>query len=64
MVHQIGAKLRGQIEVFSGKLCSGKGKVLGRFVKEMVYGIQARGSVRLSEIARSLEEKTSMKKFP
>jgi hypothetical protein len=38
------------------------GKVVGRFVEEMVYGIQARGSVRLSEIARSLEEKTSVKK--
>jgi hypothetical protein len=38
------------------------GKVVGRFVEEMVYGIQAKGSVRLSEIARSLEEKTSVKK--
>lgn len=62
MVHQIGVKLRGQIRDFSGKLCSGMGKVVGRFVEEMVYGIQARGSVRLSEIARSLEEKTSLKK--
>ena len=62
MVHQIGVKLRGQIRDFSGKLCSEMGKVVGRFVEEMVYGIQARGSVRLSEIARSLEEKTSLKK--
>ena len=62
MLHQIGVKLRGQIQDFSGKLCSGIGKVAGRFVEEMVYGIQARGSVRLSEIARSLEEKTSLKK--
>lgn len=62
MVHQIGAKLRGQIRVFSGKLCSEMGKVVGRFVEEMVYGIQARGSVRLSEIARSLKEETSVKK--
>ena len=28
----------------------------------MVYGIQARGSVRLSEVARSLDEKISLKK--
>lgn len=62
MVHQIGVKLRGQIRDFSGKLCSQMGKVVGRFVEEMVYGIQARGSVRLSEIARSLAEKTSVKK--
>jgi hypothetical protein len=38
------------------------GKVAGRFVEEMIYGIQARGSVHLSEIARSLSEKTSVKK--
>lgn len=62
MVHKIGIKLRGQIRDFSGKLCSGMGKVVGRFVEEMVYGIQARDSVRLSEIARSLEEETSVNK--
>lgn len=33
-----------------------------RFVEEMLYDIQARGSVRLSEMARSLAEKTSLKK--
>ena len=62
MVHQIGVKLRVQIHQFSGKLCAGMGKVARRFVEEMVYGIQARGSVRLSEVARSLNEKTSVKK--
>lgn len=62
MIHQMGYKLRGQIHGFSGKLCSGMGKVIQRFVEEMVYGIQARGSVRLSEIARALEEQTSLKK--
>jgi hypothetical protein len=62
MVHQIGVKLRGQIQFFSGKLCAEMGKVAGRFVEEMIYGIQARGSVHLSEIARSLSEKTSVKK--
>lgn len=62
MVHQIGVKLRVQIHHFSGKLCPGLGKVARRFVEEMLYGIQARGSVRLSEVARSLNEKTSVKK--
>jgi hypothetical protein len=47
---------------FSGELCEGMGKVAARFVEEMIYGIQARGSVRLSEIGRSLSEKTSLKK--
>jgi len=32
------------------------------FHKSMLYGIQARGSVRLSEVARGLEEKASLKK--
>ncbi len=31
-------------------------------MEETVYGIQARGSVRLSEIARFLVERTSVKK--
>lgn len=62
MIHQIGLKLRGQIHYFSGKLCAHMGKVATRFVEEMVYGIQARGSVRLSEVARSLNEEISVKK--
>lgn len=62
MVHQLGYKLREQIHKFSGKLCHGFGKVAARFVEEMIYGIQARGSVRLSEVARALDEKTTLKK--
>ena len=62
MIHQMGYKLRGQIQRFSGKLCEGMGKVTHRFVEEMLYGIQARGCVRLSEVARALEEKASLKK--
>jgi hypothetical protein len=62
MIHQMGYKLRGQIQRFSGKLCVGMGKVSQRFVEEMLYGIQARGSVRLSEVARALEEDKSLKK--
>ena len=61
IVHQIGVKLRVQIQLFSGKLCTGQGKVVRRFVEEMLYGIQARGSVRLSEVARSLGENTLVK---
>ena len=47
---------------FSGELCKGMRKIQKRFVEEAIYGIQARGSVRLSEIGRSLSESTSLKK--
>lgn len=62
MIHQMGYKLRGHIHRFSGKLCWGMGRVIQRFVEEMIYGIQARGSVGLSEVARALDEKISLKK--
>ncbi len=61
MVRQDGMQLRVQIPRFSRKLCTGMGKVLTRFVEEMIYGIQARGSVRLSEVARSLVAETCLK---
>ncbi len=49
MIHQIAYKLREQIHHFSGKLFQGLCKPARRFVEEMIFGIQARGSVRLSE---------------
>lgn len=33
-----------------------------RFVAEMIFGIQARGSVRLTEVGRALNERISLKK--
>jgi len=62
MIHQIGLKLREQIDKFSGELSRGLCKARRRFVGEMLYGIQARGSVRLTEIARSLSEPIRVKK--
>lgn len=56
MLHQIGNKVRQQIHTFSGELCKGMGKVASRFVEETVFGLSASGSVRLTEIGRSLEE--------
>lgn len=56
MIHQIGYKLRQQIHKFSGELCTSMGKVTSRFVEEAIFGLSASGSVRLTEIARSLEE--------
>jgi hypothetical protein len=61
MIHQIGKKLRQQIHKFSGELYSSKnGKVSSRFVEEMIFGVSASGSVRLTEIARSLEEEIEL----
>lgn len=55
-------RIREQMQVFSGKVCVGLPKVAQRLVREVLYGVQARGSVRLSEIARALGEATAMKK--
>lgn len=55
-------RLRDQMAKFSGVVCQGLGKVGSRFVREMVYGIQASGSVKLSEIARALGEPIAVKK--
>jgi len=59
---RIVSKLREQIIKFSGELSAGWPKVLRRFIAEAVYGIQARQSVRLTEIARSLEERIPLRK--
>lgn len=55
-------KIREQIRKFSGELSSGICKTAARFVAEAVYGIQAKKSVMLSEIARSLNEDIALKK--
>jgi len=56
------SKLRALILRFSGELSSGLPKPARRFVAEMLYGIQARQSVRLTEIGRALGEKISLRK--
>ncbi len=60
MIYQIGHKLRQQIHGFSGELCRGMGKVISRFVEEVIFGLSASGSVRLTEIARSLGEDVAL----
>jgi hypothetical protein len=55
-------KLREQILRFSGELSTGLPKPARRFIAEMVYGIQARQSVRLTEIGRALEERIPLRK--
>jgi hypothetical protein len=56
------AKIQGQMVRFSGKLSTGLPKVGARMVREVIYGVQSRGSVRLSEIGRALDEPTQLKK--
>ena len=55
-------KLREQMVRFSGELSAGLPKVTRRFVTEMIFGIQARGSVRLTEVGRALGERIALKK--
>jgi len=57
------SKVREQIIKFSGELSAGWPKVARRFLAEAIYGIQARQSVHLTQIARSLGEKINMKKI-
>ncbi|MCP3962123.1 MAG: hypothetical protein GY719_30130 [bacterium] len=60
---KIAWKIREQMAVFSGNVSQGLPKVSQRLVREVLYGVQARGSVRLSEIGRSLGEATRLKKI-
>ena len=60
---RIAWKIREKIHQFSGKLSADLPKTAQRLVREVVFGVQSRGSVRLSEIARSLEENISIKKI-
>ncbi len=56
MIVRTASKMRAHLDDFSGRLSCGLSKPARRFVGEALYGIAARGSVRLAEIGRSLEE--------
>ena len=60
-IAKIAQKIQEQMQ-FSRKLSCGLPKVAGRFIGEALYGIQSRGSVRLNEIARSLDEGIALHK--
>lgn len=53
-------KLREQIHGFSGKLSAQFSVPKQRFIEQMVYGICAKQEVKLSEIARCLEEDVAL----
>jgi hypothetical protein len=55
-------KAREQLKSFLGELSPRFSKPLGRFVGDMLYGIQAAQDVKLSEVARELDGPASMKK--
>ena len=59
---ELAVKLQGQIHHFSGIFYPHFTKPQGKFIEQMVYGIQASRDTKLSSIARSLGEKISLKK--
>jgi hypothetical protein len=60
---KVAHRIREKVAEFSGKVSLGLPRTARRLVREVLYGMQSRGSVRLSEIARSLEEETAIKKI-
>ena len=59
---KVAGQIRAQIRRFSGEVSVGLPKTAARLVREVIYGVQSRASVRLSEIARALEEGIRLKK--
>lgn len=62
MIVRTASKMHAHLDDFSGRLSSGLSKPARRFVSEALYGIAARGSVRLSETGRALEETVALAK--
>lgn len=59
---KICSRLKAQLTRFSGELSAGLSKPLRNFVGEMLFGIQASQDVKLSNIARSLQEEIPLLK--
>ncbi len=59
---KICSRLKAQLTRFSSELTLGLSKPLRNFVGQMLFGIQASQDVKLSSIARSLEEDLSLLK--
>ena len=59
---QITCRLREQLERFSGIFHPRFSKPRGKFISEMIYGIQASQDVKLSSIGRALGEEIALKK--
>lgn len=57
---RLSAKVKSQITRFAARLGAGLTKPNRRSVAEMLYGIQARNDVKVSNIARALYEPTAL----
>ncbi len=53
---KVRSRLKAQLTKFSDQLCGGLSKPLGKFVAQMLYGIQSSQDVKLSNIGRALGE--------
>lgn len=60
---KLASKLHHKISEFSGYVSSKMDKSLGRFLREVVYGIITSQSVMLTEIGRTLSSSVSLKKI-
>ena len=57
---KIRSRLKAQLTKFSSELCEGLTKPMAGFVSQMLFGIQSSQDVKLSNIARSLQEKIAL----
>lgn len=57
---KLGWKIKSQISRYASRLSQGLSKPKRRFVAEMLFGIQASKDVKVSQIARTLEESISL----
>ena len=57
---KVRSRLKAQLTKFSAELCASLSKPAARFVSQMLFGIQSSQDVKLSNIARSLQEKISL----
>ncbi len=57
---RIRSRLQAQLTKFSSELCEGLSKPLTKFAGQMLFGIQSSQDVKLSNIARSLQEDISL----
>ena len=53
---KVRSRLKAQLTKFSLELCVGLSRSLAKFVSQMLFGIQSSQDVRLSNIARALQE--------
>ena len=60
---KIRSRLKAQLTKFSSEFCAGLSKPLGRFVSQMLFGIQSSQDVTLSNIGRSLQEDIPLIRF-